>query len=158
MLQPYYAAAVHSMSCDVTALFFAGFDSVGVVTVDKPPLAFWTQALGVAVFGFHPWAIALAPAIAALAAAGLVTAASWSRFVLSAAVAGTAVLAYVLLGRTPDWLPWLRYTVAALALLAVVAALVRAARVAAVIGLVAVVAGPAAFVADTAVRPKSVLE
>ncbi|MEV7099687.1 hypothetical protein AB0M80_43405 [Amycolatopsis sp. NPDC051045] len=34
----------------------------------------------------------------------------------------------------------------------------RAARVAAVIGVVAVVAGPAAFVADTAVRPRSVLE
>ncbi len=112
---------------------------------------------------FHAYYTAeLAPAIAALAAAGLVTASSWSRgrarFVLPAAVAGTAVLAYVLLGRTPGWLPWLRYTVLVLALLAVVAALLRAARVAAAIGLAAVVAGPAAFVADTAVRPGSVLE
>ncbi|WP_410567604.1 hypothetical protein [Amycolatopsis sp. cmx-4-61] len=112
---------------------------------------------------FHAYYTAeLAPAIAALAAAGLVTASSWSRgrarFVLPAAVAGTAVLAYVLLDRTPDWLPWLRYTVLALALLSVVAVLLRAARVAAVIGLAAVVAGPAAFVVDTAVRPRSVLE
>ncbi|MFB9683664.1 ArnT family glycosyltransferase [Amycolatopsis plumensis] len=112
---------------------------------------------------FHAYYTAeLAPAIAALAAAGLVTASSWSRgrarFVLPAAVVATAVLAFVLLDRTPDWLPWLRYTVLAVALLAVVATLVRAFRVAAAIGLVAVVAGPAAFVADTAVRPGSVLE
>ena len=106
----------------------------------------------------------LAPAIAALAAAGLVTAWRWqrssgaARFALPGAVAGTALLAYVLLGRTPDWLPWLRYTVLALALLAVVAAFLRAPRVTVVIGLVAIVAGPTAFVADTAVRPVSVLE
>jgi 4-amino-4-deoxy-L-arabinose transferase-like glycosyltransferase len=124
--------------------------------------------VGAAVFSFtggifHAYYTAeLAPAIAALAAAGLVTAASWTRgaarFVLPAAVAGTAALAYVLLDRTPDWLPWLRYAVLVLAVLAVVAALLRASRAAVVIGLAAVVAGPVAFVADTAVRPVSVLE
>ncbi|WP_329052878.1 glycosyltransferase family 39 protein [Amycolatopsis sp. NBC_01488] len=126
--------------------------------------------VGAAVFSFtggifHAYYTAeLAPAIAALAAAGLATAWRWqrssgaARFALPGAVAGTALLAYVLLGRTPDWLPWLRYTVLALALLAVVAAFLRAPRAAVVIGLVAVVAGPTAFVADTAVRPVSVLE
>jgi 4-amino-4-deoxy-L-arabinose transferase-like glycosyltransferase len=114
---------------------------------------------------FHAYYTAeLAPAIAALAAAGLVTAWRWyrstgpARFVLPAAVAGTAVFAYVLLGRTPDWAPWLRYTVLALALLAVVAALLRASRVAVVTGLAAIVAGPAAYVGETAARPVSVLE
>ena len=42
-LQPYYASAVHSMTHGVSAFFFGGFDPAGVVTVDKPPLAFWTQ-------------------------------------------------------------------------------------------------------------------
>ncbi|MET9000678.1 glycosyltransferase family 39 protein [Amycolatopsis sp. NPDC004169] len=154
----------------VVSLVVAACRARGAAPRTKAGWVLWGGWLiaGAAVFSFtggifHAYYTAeLAPAIAALAAAGLVTAASWSRgrarFVLPAAVAGTAVLAYVLLDRTPDWLPWLRYTVAALALLAVVAALVRATRVAAVIGLVAVVAGPAAFVADTAVRPKSVLE
>lgn len=129
----------------------------------------WLVA-GAAVFSFtggifHAYYTAeLAPAIAALTAAGLATAWRWQRspglvrFVLPAAVAGTALLAYVLLDRTPEWLPWLRYTVLALAVLTVVAALLRAPRVVVVTGLAAVAAGPAAFAADTAVRPVSVLE
>ncbi|HEY2764165.1 MAG TPA: hypothetical protein VGJ13_09175 [Pseudonocardiaceae bacterium] len=36
VLQLYYAAAVHSMSRDVTAFLFAGYDPVGVVSLDKP--------------------------------------------------------------------------------------------------------------------------
>ncbi|MEV6825209.1 glycosyltransferase family 39 protein [Amycolatopsis sp. NPDC051102] len=152
------------------SLVVAGCRARGAAPRTKAGWALWGGWLiaGAVVFSltggiFHAYYTAeLAPAIAALAAAGLVTASSWSRgrarLVLPAAVAGTAVLAFVLLGRTPDWLPWLRYTVLALAVLAVVAALLRAPRVAAVIGLAAVVAGPAAFVAGTAVRPGSVLE
>jgi 4-amino-4-deoxy-L-arabinose transferase-like glycosyltransferase len=129
----------------------------------------WLVA-GAAVFSFtggifHAYYTAeLAPAIAALSAAGLATAWRWqrspgpARFVLPGAVTGTALLAYVLLDRTPEWQPWLRYTVLALAVLAVVAALLRAPRAVVVTGLAAVVAGPAAFVVDTAVRPVSVLE
>ncbi|WP_410586064.1 ArnT family glycosyltransferase [Amycolatopsis sp. lyj-23] len=154
----------------VVSLVVAACRARGAAPRTKAGWVLWGGWLivGAAVFSFtggifHAYYTAeLAPAIAALAAAGLVTASSWSRgrarFVLPAAVAGTAVLAFVLLDRTPDWLPWLRYTVLVLALLAVVAALVRAPRVAAVVGLAAVVAGPAAFVADTAVRPGSVLQ
>ncbi|HET6705418.1 ArnT family glycosyltransferase [Amycolatopsis sp.] len=144
----------------------------GAVPATKAGWAMWAGWLvaGVAVFSFtggifHAYYTAeLAPAIAALAAAGLVTAWRWhgsagaGRFALPAAVAATAVLAYVLLARTPEWLPWLRYTVLALAALAVVAALLRASRVAVATGLAAVVAGPAAFVVETATRPVSVLE
>ncbi|MGW4059857.1 ArnT family glycosyltransferase [Amycolatopsis sp. NPDC004747] len=154
----------------VMSLVVAVCRARGAAPQTKAGWALWGGWLvaGAVVFSFtggifHAYYTAeLAPAIAALAAEGLVTAAGWShsraRFVLPAAVAGTAVLAYVLLDRTPGWLPWLRYTVLALALLAIVAALVRAPRVAAAIGLAAVVAGPAAFVVDTAVRPGSVLE
>jgi 4-amino-4-deoxy-L-arabinose transferase-like glycosyltransferase len=56
------------MSHDVSAFFFAGFDPAGIVTVDKPSLAFWTQTLGVAVFGFHAWVIALVQVVEGVAA------------------------------------------------------------------------------------------
>jgi 4-amino-4-deoxy-L-arabinose transferase-like glycosyltransferase len=56
----YYAGAVRSMSTSWHNFLFASFDPSGVMTVDKPPLALWVQALSVRVFGFHPLAI-LAP-------------------------------------------------------------------------------------------------
>lgn len=95
-LQPYYAAAVHSMSHDVSAFFFAGFDPAGVVTVDKPPLAFWTQTLGVAVFGFHSWAIALVQVIEGVAAVFVL-----HRVVRRWAGPRTALLAAALFALTP---------------------------------------------------------
>ncbi|MGW5716315.1 ArnT family glycosyltransferase [Amycolatopsis sp. NPDC003865] len=151
----------------VVSLVVAACRARGAAPQVKAGWALWGGWLvvGALVFSFtggifHAYYTAeLAPAIAALAASGLVTAYRWApRSLLPAAAAGTAVLAFVLLDRTPEWLPWLRYTVLALALLAVVTALLRAPSVTAVVGLVAVVAGPAAFVVDTAVRPVSVLE
>jgi len=72
----------------------------------------------------HPYyTVALAPAIAALAGIGAVQLwrvrdgwrghrASWfGRGVLAAGVTATAVWSYVLLARTPAWLPWLRVAV-----------------------------------------------
>lgn len=152
----------------LVSLVVAAFRGRGAAPAVKAGWALWGGWLvaGVVVFSFtggifHAYYTAeLAPAIAALAANGLVTASTWphARLVLPAAVAGTAVFAYVLLDRTPDWLPWLRYTVLVLALLTVVAASLRASRVAVVTGLAAVLAGPAAFAVDTAARPVSVLE
>jgi 4-amino-4-deoxy-L-arabinose transferase-like glycosyltransferase len=65
----------------------------------------------------HPYyTIALAPAIAALAGIGAVTAwqarRSWlGRGALAALTAVTAAWSWALLGRTPDWHPWLRIAV-----------------------------------------------
>ena len=53
----YYTAAVRSMSESWNAFLFGTFDAAGVMTVDKPPMALWVQALSVRVFGFHPLAI-----------------------------------------------------------------------------------------------------
>ena len=50
---PYYAAAVRSMLANGTNFFFGAFDPLGVVTVDKPPVAIWLQALSAGVFGFR---------------------------------------------------------------------------------------------------------
>ncbi|MEU5883002.1 glycosyltransferase family 39 protein [Spirillospora sp. NPDC047279] len=114
---------------------------------------------------FHPYyATAMAPAIAALTGAGAVLMyeayrRSWSwAWVLPAAVAATGAWSFVLLGRTPDWNPWLRWLVAAVTVLAVVALLAgRARRPVAVAGLalalVAGLAGPGAYAVSAASSP-----
>ena len=48
----YYAAAVRSMLVNPTNFFFGAYDPVGVVTVDKPPVALWVQAISAKIFGF----------------------------------------------------------------------------------------------------------
>lgn len=55
----YYASTVFSMLTDEGNFFFASFDPAGFVTVDKPPLGFWVQAVSAAVFGFEGWALML---------------------------------------------------------------------------------------------------
>ena len=57
----YYSAAVRSMASSWHNFLYASLDPSGVMTVDKPPLSLWVQALSVRVFGFHPLAI-LVPA------------------------------------------------------------------------------------------------
>src|SRR4051794_14381484 len=48
----YYSAAVKSMSTSWHDFLYNSFDSAGVMTVDKPPLALWVQALSVRAFGY----------------------------------------------------------------------------------------------------------
>jgi 4-amino-4-deoxy-L-arabinose transferase-like glycosyltransferase len=110
---------------------------------------------------FHPYyTVALAPAIGAIVGIGAMT--LWRRrandkaaVALGAAVAVGAVWAYVLLNRTPEYLPWLRYVVlvGGLASAGVVALAARApktvVRWAGVAGLVALLLGPAAYTLDT---------
>ncbi|WP_044362678.1 ArnT family glycosyltransferase [Streptomyces natalensis] len=82
---------------------------------------------------FHQYYnIALAPYVAALVAMGATL--LWRRggrlasVVLAGTVAVTAVWSYVLLDRSPNWLPWLRWTVLALGLLAALGLLLPALR------------------------------
>src|SRR5688572_25990279 len=56
----YYSAAVRSMSESWHAFLYGAFDTAGVMTVDKPPLALWAQAASVRLFGFSSWSM-LAP-------------------------------------------------------------------------------------------------
>ncbi len=118
----------------------------------------------------HPYyMVALAPGIAALVGIGAV--ALWQerpgmagRVALGLGIAVTAAWAFVLLGRTPDWLPWLRWVIVVAAAAAAglvlarprLAALARSRRgrlalVAAPLGLalMAGLAGPAAYALDT---------
>ncbi len=59
----YYSAAVRSMSTNWHNFFYNSFDSAGVMTVDKPPLALWVQALSVRVFGFSSWSMLVPQAL-----------------------------------------------------------------------------------------------
>jgi 4-amino-4-deoxy-L-arabinose transferase-like glycosyltransferase len=109
----------------------------------------------------HPYyTVVLAPAIGALVGIG----AAWTwrhrhrldaRLIGAGAVAITAVWAYVLLERTPTWLPWLRVGVLVVGL-AAAAALVLAGRfatVAATAAVAAALAAPAAYAIQTASTP-----
>jgi 4-amino-4-deoxy-L-arabinose transferase-like glycosyltransferase len=68
----YYAAAVKSMSSSWHDFLFASLDKGGVMTVDKPPLALWVQALSVRVFGFHSLSILVPQALMGVASVALV--------------------------------------------------------------------------------------
>ncbi len=60
----YYAACVKSMTQSWHNFFFASFDPAGMVSVDKPPLGLWMQALSCKVFGYSGWAMLLPQALA----------------------------------------------------------------------------------------------
>jgi 4-amino-4-deoxy-L-arabinose transferase-like glycosyltransferase len=68
----YYSAAVHSMSTSWHAFLYGSFDASGVMTVDKPPLALWVQALSVRVFGFSSWSMLVPQALMGVATVALV--------------------------------------------------------------------------------------
>ncbi|MFK4069574.1 ArnT family glycosyltransferase [Streptomyces sp. NPDC029674] len=110
---------------------------------------------------FHQYyTVALAPYIAALVGMGATVlweerASWWARAVLGVTVAGTAVWAYVLLGRVPDHLPWLRWAVlvagaAGAAGLPAASRLGRGLALATIgVSLAASVAGPVAYTLST---------
>ncbi|MEV5280701.1 glycosyltransferase family 39 protein [Streptomyces sp. NPDC052811] len=110
---------------------------------------------------FHQYyTVALAPYIAALVGMGVTVlweerSRVWAALGLGATVAGTALWSYVLLGRTPDYLPWLRWAVLVGGLLAG-AGLACAGQLnrgvalgVAGAGLVAALAGPSAYSVST---------
>ena len=68
----YYSAAVRSMSSSWHDFLFASLDHSGVMTVDKPPLALWVQALSVRAFGYHPLSVLVPQALMGVASVVLV--------------------------------------------------------------------------------------
>lgn len=68
----YYAAGVKSMTMSLKNFFFVSFDPAGFVTIDKPPLGFWIQAIFAKIFGFSGWSIILPQAIAGVISVALI--------------------------------------------------------------------------------------
>ncbi len=88
----YYSAAVHSMTQSWSAFFFGTFDSSGLMTVDKPPLALWVQAASAKLFGFGTWSFLVPQALMGVAATALVFDLTRRRFGRAAGfVAGLAL-------------------------------------------------------------------
>ncbi|WP_311770909.1 ArnT family glycosyltransferase [Actinophytocola algeriensis] len=110
----------------------------------------------------HPYyAVALAPGVAAVAA--IAGRELWrgrahppARFVLAGMVAVTGVWTFILLDRSPEWLPWLRWVivVASVVVAAVLAVGVRA-RVLGVAAVVTALLGSGAFTVATAAEAHS---
>ena len=67
----YYAAGVRSMLQGVRLFFYNAFDPAGLVSLDKPPLAFWIQTAFAAVLGYSGWSIHLPQALAGVASVAL---------------------------------------------------------------------------------------
>lgn len=110
---------------------------------------------------FHQYyTIALAPYIAAVVGMGAGTlwekrAELWASLTLAASVVAASTWGYVLLNRTPDYLPWLKWLVltgglvAALGLIFVARLGRQLALGAAALGIVAALAGPTAYTLST---------
>ena len=68
----YYGAAVKSMLVNPIAGFFNSLDPAGFITVDKPPVGLWVQALFAALFGFKGWVLVLPQALAGVGSVALI--------------------------------------------------------------------------------------
>jgi 4-amino-4-deoxy-L-arabinose transferase-like glycosyltransferase len=89
----YYSAAVRSMTTSWHDFLFASLDKTGLMTVDKPPLALWVQALSARIFGFHPLSILVPQALMGAAAAALTYDLTRRRFGRPAGIAAGIALA-----------------------------------------------------------------
>jgi len=68
----YYAAGVKSMTMSWKNFFFVSFDPSSFVSIDKPPLGFWLQAISAKIFGFSGWSILLPEALAGVVSVALI--------------------------------------------------------------------------------------
>src|SRR5437763_7409034 len=89
----YYSAAVRSMSSSWHNFLYDSFDPSGVMTVDKPPLGLWVQALSVRAFGFHPLSMLVPQALMGVASVALVYDLTRRRFGRTAGFVAGLVLA-----------------------------------------------------------------
>ncbi len=89
----YYAAAVRSMTLSWRNFFFAAFDPGGFITVDKPPVFLWVDALAARIFGYSSWTLLLPSAIAGAATVVLLWLIVKRYFGLTAATVAGVVLA-----------------------------------------------------------------
>ncbi|MCS7061621.1 MAG: glycosyltransferase family 39 protein [Anaerolineae bacterium] len=93
---PYYTATVYSMVLSPGNLFFAAAEPGGSVSVDKPPLGFWVQALSTLLLGRSGFAV-IWPQIAA----GVVSVAVVNRLVRRHFGASAGLIAALALAALP---------------------------------------------------------
>jgi 4-amino-4-deoxy-L-arabinose transferase-like glycosyltransferase len=100
----FYSAGDKSMLRSLHNFFFVSFDPGGLITVDKPPLALWLQALSAKLFGFTPLSLLLPEAIIGVLSVALLYRVLARRLGGWAGVAGALALAvfpsFVAISRT----------------------------------------------------------
>jgi 4-amino-4-deoxy-L-arabinose transferase-like glycosyltransferase len=99
----FYSAAVKSMLRSWHNFFFVAADPNGLISVDKPPLALWLQALSAKIFGFAPLSLLIPEGICAVLAVALLYRIVAPRFGAVAGLASALTLAvfpsFVAVGR-----------------------------------------------------------
>ena len=92
---PFYDAAVRSMSLSFHNFFFGAYEPSGTVSIDKPPVNLWLQVASVKLLGFSRTTLKLPEALAGTAAVPLLFAVVrrvWSPAAALAAAASLAAL------------------------------------------------------------------
>src|SRR5436305_2397587 len=92
---PFYDAAVRSMSLSFHNFFLGAFEPGGSVSIDKPPVDLWLQVASVKLFGFSSTSLKLPEVIAGTLSVPLLFVAvkrMWSHGAGIAAAAAMAVL------------------------------------------------------------------
>lgn len=89
----YYSVAVKSMLTSFHNFFFVSFDPAGFITVDKPPVALWIQAIFAKLFGFNDFVLLLPEALAGVISVSLLYIIIKPKFGRPAALISSLVLA-----------------------------------------------------------------
>ncbi len=122
---PFYDAAVRSMTLSFHNFFFGAFEPGGSVSIDKPPVDLWLQVASVKLFGFTSMTLKLPEALAGIAAVPLLFAALrrvWSASASIAAAAAMAALPIEVITSRSDTMDAVMMTLIVLALLLVIRA------------------------------------
>jgi hypothetical protein len=89
----FYSAGVRSMLHSLHNFFFVSFDPGGLISIDKPPLALWVQALSAKIFGFSTLALLLPEALAGILTVAVIYHVVARHFGVLAGLAGALALA-----------------------------------------------------------------
>ena len=122
---PFYDAAVRSMTLSWHNFFFGAFEPGGSVSIDKPPVDLWLQVASVKLLGFSSTALKLPEALAGVASVPLLFAAvrrMWSTPAAFAAALALAVLPVEVLTSRSDTMDGVMMALIVLALLLIVRA------------------------------------
>ena len=122
---PFYDAAVRSMTLSWHNFFFGVYEPGGSVSIDKPPVDLWLQVASVKLFGFTSTTLKLPEALAGVAAVPLLWAALrrvWSAPAALAAAITMAVLPIEVITSRSDTMDAVMMVLIVLALLLVVRA------------------------------------
>jgi 4-amino-4-deoxy-L-arabinose transferase-like glycosyltransferase len=122
---PFYDAAVRSMTLSWHNFFFGAFEPGGSVSIDKPPVDLWLQVASVKLFGFSSTTLKLPEVFAGIAAVPMLFAAvrqMWSSTAGLAAALGLAMLPVEVITSRSDTMDAVMMALLVLALLLLVRA------------------------------------